>query len=349
MHRRIVTASLFAALSWLSYGRLGYAQPPAKQSPAPGTPPQARPITGHLSVPERQDVPSNYILGPDDQIAIQAPDADEITKAPVRIDMRGNINLPLVGRIQATGLTADELEEQIKQRLKKYLQEPDVTVAITEFRSQPISILGAVQTPGVHQLQGRKTLFEVLSLAGGLRQDAGHSVRITRRIEWGRIPLPGAADDPTGQFSVASVSVKSIMDATNPAENIAIKPEDVISVPKGDIVYAIGAVRKPGGFVLGESETLSALQLLALSEGFERFADTQHARIMRPVPNSDMRTEIPVDLKKLIAGKGPDVSLRADDILFIPTSNKKAATVRGLETALGMGSSIGTGVAIYRH
>src|SRR5437588_2346223 len=132
--------------------------------------------------------------------------------------------------------------------MKRYLQEPDVSISISEFRSQPISILGAVQNPGVHQLQGRKNLFAVLSLAGGLRQDAGYRVRITRKLEWGRIPLPGALDDPSGQFSTASVSIKSIMDATSPAENIAIKPEDVISVPKADLVYVIGAVHKSGGF-----------------------------------------------------------------------------------------------------
>jgi polysaccharide biosynthesis/export protein len=338
MLHRIIPA-IFCAALWL----IDAQNPPAPQAPA--TQPN---VTGRIAY-GRQDAPTNYILGPDDQITIQAPDVEEITKQPVRIDMRGNINLPMVGRLQAAGLTADALEEQIKLRLKKYLQEPDVTVAITEFRSQPISIIGAVQTPGVHQLQGRKTLFEVLSTAGGLRADAGYRIRITRRLEWGRIPLPDAVDDPTGQFSIASVNVKSIMDATNPAENIAVKPEDVISVPKADIIYVMGAVKKSGGFVLGDSETLSTLQVLALAEGFERFADTQHARIMRPVPGNAKRTEVPVDLKKLIAGKTPDVQLKADDILFIPTSAKKAAAVRGVETALGVGTSVSTGLIIYRR
>jgi polysaccharide export outer membrane protein len=302
----------------------------------------AGPAHGHATSP-------NYVLGPDDVITIQAPDVEEITGKPVRIDMRGNINLPMVGRLQVAGLTADELEAKIKERLKKYLQEPEVTVFISEFRSQPVSVIGAVQSPGVHQVQGRKTLFEVLSMAGGLRADAGYSVNITRKLEWGRIPLPTAKDDPTGTFSIASVSVKSIMAATNPAENIAIKPEDVISVPKGELVYVIGAVRRSGGFVLGENETMSALQVLSLAEGLDRFAAPQNAKIMRAVPNNGTRIEIPVDLKKLIAGKGADMPLKADDILFIPNSPGKAAAVRGLETVLGMGSSIGTGVAIYRR
>src|SRR5262249_24993209 len=171
------------------------------------------------------------------------------------------------------------------------------------------SVLGSVQNPGVHQLQGSKNLFEVLSLAGGLRPDAGAMVKITRRIKWGRIPLPGAADDPTGEFSVASVHVRSILSAANPADNILIRPEDVISVPKADLIYAIGAVRKAGGFVLGEHETISVLQALALAEGLDRLAAAQHGRILRMTDGSPNRIEIPVDLKKILAGTSADVSL----------------------------------------
>jgi polysaccharide export outer membrane protein len=295
--------------------------------------------------PSKSEAPTTYTLGSGDQIVIRAVDVEEIDNKPVLIDTRGNINLPMVGRIHAAGLTTEELETEIETRLKKYLNDPDVTVALAELRSQPVSVLGSVQTPGVHQLQGQKTLFEVLSLAGGLRPDAGNAVKITRRLEWGRIPLPTAADDPTGQFSVASLSVKSIMSATNPQENITIKPNDVVSVPKGDIVYAIGAVHKSGGFVLGENESLSALQVLSLAEGLDHAAAPQNAKIMRNVPGSNDRAEIPVDLKKLLAGKGTDVPLRADDILFIPTSATKNVALRSLEAAV----QIGTGIAIYRR
>lgn len=289
-------------------------------------------------------VPTTYTLGADDQIVIRAVDVGEIDDKPVRIDSRGNINLPIAGHIQAAGLTTEELERAIEERLKKYLNEPDVSVSLVELRSQPVSVLGSVQTPGVHQLQGQKNLFEVLSLAGGLRLDAGNLVKITRRLEWGPIPLPTAANDSTGQFSVASVSVKSIMSASNPAENIMIRPNDVVSVPKANVVYAIGAVRKPGGFVMGENESLSALQVLSLAEGLDRAAATDKAKIMRNIPGSGNRAEIPVDLKKILTGKASDVPLLADDILFIPTSAAKNMAMRSLEAAI----QVGTGIAIYR-
>jgi polysaccharide biosynthesis/export protein len=290
-------------------------------------------------------MPTTYTLGTDDQIVIRAVDVEEIDNKPVRIDTRGNINLPLVGHIEAAGLTTDELEKKIAERLKTYVNVPDVSVSVVDLRSQPISVLGSVQTPGVHQLQGQKSLFEVLSLAGGLRPDAGNLVKVSRHLEWGPIPLPTAANDSTDQFSVASVSVKSIMSASNPAENILIRPNDVVSVPKANMVYAIGAVRKPGGFVLGENESLSALQVLSLAEGLETSASAKNVKIMRNIPGSGNRAEIPVDLQKILTGKASDVSLLADDILFIPTSASKSAALRTLEAAI----QVGTGIAIYRR
>jgi polysaccharide export outer membrane protein len=282
--------------------------------------------------------PDTYTLGPGDQIVVRVPDFEEIDNKSVPIDSKGSVNLPEVGRIQASGLTTEQLEAVITTRLKKYLVKPDVAVYLMEMRSQPVSILGQVQSPGVHQLQGQKNLFEVLSLAGGLRQEAGNVINITRRLEWGPIPLPSAADDSTGQYSVASVAVKSVMNASNPAENILIKPNDVISVPKADAIYVIGAVRKPGAYVLGEYRSLSALQILALAEGPEKTADTKDARIMRVIPGSNDRAEIPVDLKTILNGKMPDVPLTADDILFVPVSKAKAAGYRTLDALVQVGT-----------
>ena len=290
--------------------------------------------------------PSTYALGPDDQIIITALDLDEVTtKTPIRIDSRGMINLPLVGRLKVSGLTPEQLEDEIEKRLAKLVHAPDVNVSLVEMRSQPISILGSVQSPGVHQIQGRKTLYEVISLAGGIRNDAGYQIKVTRRLEWGRLPLPNAQDDTSGRFSIASVNVKSVTEADNPADNIDIRPYDVISVPKGELVYVIGAVKKSGGYVLGERERISALQVLSLAEGLDRFADTKKAKIMRLAPKTDQREEIPLNLQAMLKGKAPDVPLQADDILFVPSSGKKAATLRGVEAAL----QVGTGIAIFRR
>jgi polysaccharide export outer membrane protein len=293
---------------------------------------------GHLEA-----TPISYILGPDDVITLFVHNLDEVSGRPMRIDRLGDINVTLAGEIHAAGLTAHQLEAEIESRLQTQLNDPRVIVSVTEFRSQPVSILGAVNNPGVHQLEGRKTLFEMLSLAGGLRPDSGNTVKITRDLKWGRLPLPNAQDDSTGQYTVASVSVKSIMNGTHPAENILAKPDDTITVPKADLIYVIGSVHKPGGYVLGQDETLSTLQVLSLAEGLDKTAASTKARVMRIVPGSPTRAEIPVDLKKLMEGKTPDFQLKSNDILFVPNSAAKAALARSAEAAI----AIGTSIAIY--
>jgi len=288
---------------------------------------------------------AEYVLGTGDQVVVRVADLEEFGDKPTAIDGRGAIKLPLIGRIQAAGLTAAQLEKETAGKLAVYVKQPEVTVSIAEYRSQPVSLLGAVASPGVQQLQGRKSLFEVLSMAGGLRPDAGHSIRVTRRAEWGPIPLPTAAPDPTGQFSVAQVSVTSVIEARNPQENILICPNDVISVPKADTIYVIGAVKRAGGFVLNEREQVTVLQALSMAEGLDHMAASGAAKILRLAPAGSQRTEIAVNLKKILAGKSGDVPMRADDILFVPSSIAKSASIRVAEAAL----QITTGLVIWRR
>lgn len=287
---------------------------------------------------------STYLLGPDDQLDIAGPELSEFANKPVRIDGEGDIQVPLAGRVHIAGLTVQQTEQRLDQALQKYIRDPQVAVNVAEVRSQPVSVLGAVNAPGVHQVQGRKTLLEMLSLAGGMRQDAGYSIRITREIEWGCVPLSGAQIDSSGKFSVATVSVKKVMEAKDPAENIQIFPHDVISVPKAEMVYVIGDVRRSGGFVLGEHQSISVLQALSLAEGLNGTADTGHARILRLQTESDQREEVTVDVKSVLKGKKPDVPLQGEDILFIPGSTGKKAAMRALEATI----QTGTGLAIWR-
>jgi len=288
---------------------------------------------------------AGYILGPDDQILIRALYAEEISEKPVMIGTNGYISLPMVGRLRASGLTVEQLETEIVSRLKPYMQDPQISVSVVEFRSQPVSVLGAVANSGVVQLRGHKTLFEVISEAGGLKNEAGNTIKITRRKEFGPIPLASAVADRSGQFSVAEVSVKSVMEARNPQENIEVKPKDVVSIPRAELIYVIGSVKRAGGFVLNEREHISVLQALSMAEGLDRVASGGNARILRSSDGASTRTEIPVDVNKILAGKTSDVSMLANDILFIPNSAAKSATLRGVEAAI----QVATGVVIWRR
>jgi polysaccharide export outer membrane protein len=275
---------------------------------------------------------STYILGPGDEMEVIAVNADEISNRPIRIDSGGEINLPMVGRIRAAGKSLEELENEIEERLRVYIREPDLAITVTQFRSQPVSVLGSVGSPGVVQLEGQKTLLEVLSLAGGLSGNYGSRITITRRSEFGPIPLPSATAYDE-DFTVAEVDVSSIMDASRPEQNIEILPYDVITVPKADVVYVMGDVSKPGGFTLEGQSSMSVLRALALSEGLKDSARGEDSRIIRPVPDSTP-VEIAVNLKDLLEGKTSDMMLQPEDILFVPTSLARSTFRSIFDTAI---------------
>ena len=287
---------------------------------------------------------SSYTLGPDDQITIHSLEVEELSEKSFRIGATGVISLPMVGRVQAAGLTVEQLEAELAKQLKPYFKEPSLSISVAEMRSQPVSVIGSVANPGVHQLQGRKTLVEILSLAGGLKGDAGYSVKITRRIEWGPIPLPAAKEDPSGQFNVAEVGLRGIIDASNPAGNIPIMPNDVISVPRAEMVYVIGEVGKQGSIVLGDERTVSVLRALSIAAGLSKTAKPREAKILRVTPGSSARLELPVDLKAILAGKIGDVPMQAEDILFVPNSLRKEVAIKSMEALIGNGPA----AVIYR-
>ncbi|MBV9303123.1 MAG: polysaccharide biosynthesis/export family protein [Acidobacteriaceae bacterium] len=318
------------------------AQAPKTASSQPATP------NAGATVSKAEDSNANYVLGPDDQLVIRAVGVDEFDEkgstAPPRIDMRGYIDIPIMGKVKAAGLTVQQLEEEITEKLRKYVRDPQVTVTVAEFKSQPVSIVGSVLQPGVYHLTGQNTLVQVLSQSQGLAEDAGNKINITREQAQGPIPLPGATEDPSGKFYTATVNTKLLLDAKDPGANIKIMPNDVISVPKAEMVYVVGAVNKSGGFVLSERESISVLQAVSMAEGLERTSAASRAKIIRR-SDSNQRVEIPTDLKKILAGQAPDQQLYANDILFVPTSGPKTASLRALEAAI----QVGTGVAIYRR
>jgi len=303
-------------------------------------------LSAQETLPARTDVPTTpipaaadeilggYLLGPGDEITIWVLGLEEFSGKPFRVDPTGMVDLPLLGSFQARGHTAEQLKLDLVEKLKNELKEPRVSVSISEFRSQPVSVLGAVKNPGVHQLQGHKTLVEILSLAGGLQPDAGYRIDITRRLGYGRIPLAMAKDSADGQFSVAEVMLKAILEAHSPQDNILICPNDVITVPRADKVYVFGEVRKPGVIVLMERQNITVIQSLSMAEGLGPAPATGSAKIMRNVPGNSERQAIPLDLKKIMAGKALDMSLQAEDILFVPTSGAKKVSAKAFDAAL---------------
>jgi polysaccharide export outer membrane protein len=276
---------------------------------------------------------SSYVLGADDQIVIRVLEGLDLGDKPILIGTNGSITLPLIGRVPAGGLTVEQLEGELVTRLKTYIKDPQVSVTVTDFRSEPVSVFGAVTNPGVVQLRGHKTLYEVLALAGGPRESAGATISIVRLAENGTIPLAGARLDATGRYYSAELDLKEILDEKSSVGNIDIKPHDAISVSQGAnrMVYVVGDVQHSGAFSLGDKRSISLLSALSMAGGLGRTAKPETALIFRPSPDGRKHQEIAVNVREVLKGKGEDLALRPDDILVIPTSSSKvfATIVQG--------------------
>jgi polysaccharide export outer membrane protein len=289
----------------------------------------------------------DYQIGSGDLLRIDVFDVPELSRE-VRVSDSGSISLPLIPiKVRAAGLTPFQLEEKLCELLQVngLVSKPQVTVFVKEHQSQPITVIGAVRNPRVYQAVRQTTLLEILSLAGGLADDAGSVVIITRAPA----PATGEADAPPAGAAAeppsVTINLKDLLSSGDSQFNVPVYGGDVVSVPRAGIVYAVGAVERPGGFALtSDNEELSVLQALALAGGLTRTARAGNAVIIRKKNEAGDRQEIAVNLKKIMDGKEQDVRLRPNDILFVPDSAAKRALRRAADAAL----SITGGVVILR-
>jgi protein involved in polysaccharide export with SLBB domain len=180
-------------------------------------------------LPPDTDSPT-YTLGPNDQILIRVPQAKEIDNRPFRIDRAGNINLPRVGEIHAAGMSPQELEADLVKRLRDSAGEAQVVVTVVQFGSPPVFFVGLLVKPGIYPLRGNRTLAEMLSEVGGLRPNARRRITVTRREEYGPLPLANTVINSEEKVSSAEISVAGLSEIIDPADNIVLQPYDAILV-----------------------------------------------------------------------------------------------------------------------
>ena len=266
-------------------------------------------------------------IGPGDELDVSVYGEPELSQH-MRVESTGNISLALVGKVHVAGLSSDEAASVVEQKLTSagFLKEPHVNVYVKEYTHQEIVVQGHVNKPGVYPAFGPMRLFDVLVDAGGISQTAGNRVTITR------------AGSTADQVTLTSDPAKSAQ------TNVEILPGDVVTVARAGIVYIIGEVNRPGGYVVqggDDAKSLSAVQAIALAAGPTHTASLKGTRLIRRTP--DGIREIPLPIEKMLKGKVEDVELSPDDILFIPNSTLKslAATAPAILTAA-------SGAAIYK-
>jgi len=295
----------------------------------------------------------DYRIGFDDVLDISVFEAQELNRE-VRVSSAGEISLPLLESVHAAGLTPRELELVLEELLRRtYMKDPHVSVFVREMQSHPVSVLGAVGKPGVFQVRGSKTLLEILSLAEGLADDAGETAIIMRGaglqnnassdaqiVSHARGDARGenatAADpakDGGPSENIVQVNLKELLDSSHFQQNPIVNPGDIVKVLRAGIVYVVGEVQKPGGFVMKSNEKMSVLQAIALSGGLTRTASKAGACIIRTDEQSGKREQTPIDLSKILSGKSPDPMLEARDVVFVPNSAAKTTFSRGVEIA----------------
>jgi len=262
----------------------------------------------------------NYVLGPNDQVLVRAPNVEELNERPFRIDADGFVTLPLIGRVQAGGQTVQGLETDVTEKLRQFVREPQIAITVVQFHSEPVFVLGDFKTPGIYPLEGR-TLVEMLSSVGGTQPDASRRIKVSRRSEYGAIPLPGATVDSEKKTSSVEVSLAALSENLNPAEDLVLKPYDMVTVERAGRVYVAGEVSKPGAIELASRDSISITQAMAEAGGLSPFANRSKARVLRPVAGTSRRAEIDIDLKRVFEGKDSDFPLLPNDALFVPRAD----------------------------
>jgi len=349
----------------------------------------------------------DYIIGNGDLLDLEVFDVKELSRE-VRVSQTGSIGIPLVPvRLHVGGLTEVQTEQKITEVLEAHglVSHPQVSVSVKERKSKPITVVGAVQHAMVYQADRPVTILEVLAEAGGIANDAGDTVIVTRPskeppADSSEPPAIGAEDpaqttpkestptgatraEPassagsasnissapktvfTGPASTASpdavanppasneppplsntitINLDELVESGSATNNIILQAGDIVTVPHAGIAYILGAVSKPGGYVMANDRSqMSALKLLALSGGLSRTAKKDRAVIIRK-DTQGQQHEVAVDLKKVLERTSEDVRLQASDILYVPDSASKQAMYRALE----FGLALGAGVALYR-
>lgn len=374
--------------------------------------PSSRAQTPNLETPQQtndrirafanlvQKTQREYTIGPGDLLVVDVFDVKELS-GEVRVSQAGTIALPLVPvRLQVSGLTELQVEKKIEEILEAngIVSHPQVSVVTKEKKSLPIMVVGAVAHPMVYHADRPVTLLEVLSEAGGISNDAGGTVIVTRGPqqalsasaaaqafpEWkepsgsqassaaasaaahgtdGNSPPPAAAptaapaasapappassvpENPADLTSnTITISLDDLLEKADPQSNLLLEGGDVVSVPRGGIVYILGAVSRTGAFVLASDRTqMSILKLLSLAGGLQRTAKASAAVILRK-DEKGQQQQVPVDLSKILARKSEDLPLNPNDILFVPESGGRRTAMRLAEIAVAVGS----GAAVFR-
>jgi len=263
---------------------------------------------------------SAIAIGPGDLLDLSVFDVPELV-LKVRVDVNGCVSIAFLGDLKLAGMTVGNAQRLIARELvaRQLVKDPQVSIFIEEFATQGITVYGEVNAPGIYPLMGPHHLYDVISAAGGLTLKSGRTVTVLHA---------GQSDHPE------VVALANINATENPLEhaNVPIYPGDTVVVSKAGMVYVLGEVNKPGGFLMEDNTSISVLKATALAGGTTKLASLKGSLILRKSLAGTTQTRIPLD--KIYHGKAQDLQLHAEDIVFVPLSNIRNYGAMGLQGAI---------------
>jgi polysaccharide export outer membrane protein len=272
-------------------------------------------------------------IGPDDLISIMVSDCPELSRS-FRVSSDGTLALPLLGhRIPAAGLLPVELEDKLAAELAaaQILVQPIVSVSVTEYRSKPVSVVGAVKSPLTFQAMSDSTLLDAIAKAGGIAPEAGPELLITRK----------------DSSPIQHVNLRKLMEGDQ-SLNVHLHGGEEVRIPEIGKIFVTGNVKMPGAFLMQDNSDTTLMKALALSQGTLPYSQ-KLAYIYRKDPVTNKRTEIPAELRQIMKRKSPDIELLADDIVYIPEASGKKLAASAIDRIAGTGQSVVTALSYHGY
>jgi polysaccharide export outer membrane protein len=273
----------------------------------------------------------DYRVGPEDQLDIQILGQDKLGRT-LRVNGQGEITMPLVGVVQVAGLTPQEIEKRLAELYDaRFLVNPQVTVAVKEFRHQRVAVTGAVSKPGSYEIIGPRTLLEVLSMAGGLSnrgsESAGDVINVIRHQNAPDLvdhlkAGAGATQPYAPKTETMTIDLRRLLSGQDPQLNLTVRNGDVIHVPFAGTAYVLGGVRKPGNITVKEKLTVS--QAVAMAGGVDPILGTDNITIMR-FNDHGQPISINTNLDNIISRTDPDLAVKDNDVVVVKESSLKKA------------------------
>jgi len=282
-------------------------------------------------------VSSEYLLGAGDRLRLSIVGGEVLNDAlgSLTISNSGAITIPYVGDVQAAGLTAGELEEEIARLLEEHqlLKKPEVLVYVTDYKAKPFFVMGEVDNPGEYMMSQEISLMEAILLAGGIDPTADSFAYLYRRPSSAGPDAPPirVPEDPTAAepgVEITKIDLRPLKLGGVPEPDVLMRKGDLLLVPKTKDMrfFVIGDVRKPGPQEIPRppERVLFVSQAIAQAGGPNRTAKMSEGLLVRYNELDGRREEMKVDFMAILKRKQPDIEIRPSDIIYIPSSNSKS-------------------------